>query len=141
MRPTGNLIRDLRSVGVNYSQTGKPKGRVTDGVESRIDDEVVLDDHGVEWKVVEYGAGVEDGEIELTLRAKEEDSLKAAEKIIHGALKKADEITHVGFLTFPDRGAFPRIIGNKGGVINDLSIESNAEIVVPRDDTTVKIYG
>jgi polyribonucleotide nucleotidyltransferase len=90
---------------------------------------------------MEYGAGVEDGATELTLRARDAESLELAQKLVGDALKKADGITHIGYMTFPDRGAFPRIIGSKGAVINDLSVETEAEIIVPRDDSTIKIYG
>lgn len=140
LRPTGNLLRDLRGVGVNFSQEGKPAHE--DGAAAgRIDDEVEIDSHGVEWKLVEYGAGVEDGVTELTLRGRDAESLESGQKIIADALSKADQITRIGYMTFPDRGAFPRVIGSKGAVINDLSAETDSEIIVPRDDTTIKIYG
>jgi hypothetical protein len=100
-----------------------------------------VDTHGVEWKLVEYGAGAEDGATELTLRARDAENLELAQKLVGDALKKADQITYIGYMTFPDRGAFPRIIGAKGAVINDLSVETEAEIIVPRDDSTIKIYG
>ncbi|KAG8805767.1 hypothetical protein FRC17_005346, partial [Serendipita sp. 399] len=58
LQPSGNLARDLRSLGVHFSQQGKPK---RDGVaEGRIDDEVESDNHGVEWKLVKYGADAGD---------------------------------------------------------------------------------
>lgn len=91
--------------------------------------------------MVEYGASAEDGATELTLRSRDAESLDLAQKLIRDALTKADGITHIGYMTFPDRGAFPRIIGSKGAVVNDLSVETEAEIIVPRDDSTVKIYG
>lgn len=139
LRPTGNLLRDLRGGGVNFSQSGKPKhdGALT----SRIDDEVEVDSHGAEWKLLEYGAGVEEGETEVTLKARDASALEEGEKIVKDALRKADGITHIGCMTFPDRGPFPRIIGNKGSVINDLCHETDSEIIVPKDDTTIKIYG
>lgn len=140
LRPTGNLVRELRSAGVNFVQSGKPKHEGV-GLASRIDDEVEVDSHGVEWKLLEYGAAVEEGETELTLKARDAGGLEAAEKIVKDALQKADEISHIGYMTFPDRGPFPRIIGNKGSVINDLSLETGSEIIVPKDDTTIKIYG
>ncbi|KIM31115.1 hypothetical protein M408DRAFT_327405 [Serendipita vermifera MAFF 305830] len=140
LRQTGNLLRDLRAVGVNFSQEGKPAHEDGAGT-GRIDDEVEVDSHGVEWRLVGYGAGVESGSTELTLRARDAEGLESGQKIINDALAKADKITHVGYMTFPDRSAFPRIIGAKGAVINDLSVETDSEIIVPRDDTTVKIYG
>jgi polyribonucleotide nucleotidyltransferase len=100
-----------------------------------------VDSHGVEWKALAYGTGAEDGATDITLKARDEESLEKAQSIIADALAKAEEITHIGYMTFPDRSAFPRIIGNKGSVINDLSLESGTEIIVPKDDTTVKIYG
>ncbi|KAG8835486.1 hypothetical protein FRC18_000438 [Serendipita sp. 400] len=139
LQPAGNLTRELRSLGVNFSQQGKPKH---DGVaEGRIDDETDLDAHGVEWKLVEYGADTEDGATELTLKARDEAALEDAQKLIEDAIKATEKITHVGLMTFPDRSAFPRVIGNKGSVINDLCMETGSEIIVPRDDTTIKIYG
>lgn len=130
----------MRAVGVNFSQDGKPPHE-NSGAAGRIDDEVETDSHGVEWKLVPYGVGTEEGATELTLKARDEQSLELAQKVIREALEKADGITHIGYMTFPDRGAFPRIIGNKGSVIDSLSVESGAEIIVPRDDVTVKIYG
>ncbi|CAG7854693.1 Protein SCP160 AltName: Full=Protein HX [Serendipita indica DSM 11827] len=140
LRPTGNLVRDLRATGVNFSQDGKPKQEDFD-VDARIDDEVEVDSHGVEWKLVEYGSGVQDGATEITLKARDAESLASAQKVVDDALKKANNITHVGLMTFPDRGAFPRIIGSKGNTVNQLCLENDAEIIVPRDDSTVKIYG
>lgn len=139
LRPNGNLLRDLRSAGVHFSQEGKPQ--YESQINGRIDDDVEVDSHGVEWKLVPYGAGTEEGSTELTLKARDAESLELAQKVLKETLDKADAITHIGYMTFPDRGTFPRIIGNKGAVINDLSVESGAEIIVPRDDVTIKIYG
>lgn len=75
------------------------------------------------------------------MKARDAESLELAQKFVREALEKANGITHIGYMTFPDRGAFPRIIGNKGSVIDSLSVESGAEIIVPRDDETIKIYG
>ena len=140
LRPTGNLLRDLRAAGVNFSQEGRPP-HDGEAVATRIDDDVEIDPHGVEWRLLEYGAGAEDEATELTIRARDTESLELAQKLIGDALKKAEAITHVGYMTFPDRSTFPRIIGSKGAVINDLSVETESEIIVPRDDSTIKIYG
>jgi polyribonucleotide nucleotidyltransferase len=75
------------------------------------------------------------------MRARDAESLELAQKFIREALEKADGITHIGYMAFPDRGTFPRIIGSKGSVIDSLSMESGAEIIVPKDDVTIKIYG
>ncbi|KAG8811519.1 hypothetical protein FRC17_002419, partial [Serendipita sp. 399] len=91
--------------------------------------------------LVKYGADAGDGATELTLKANDAASLESAQKLVDDAIKETEKVTHVGLMTFPDRSAFPRIIGNKGSVINDLCLETGSEIIVPRDDTTIKIYG
>ncbi|KAJ3555770.1 hypothetical protein NM688_g2394 [Phlebia brevispora] len=50
-------------------------------------------------------------------------------------------MTHVGFLTLPDRSAFPRIVGAKGSNVARLRAESQADITVSREDNTIVIVG
>jgi len=57
------------------------------------------------------------------------------------ALKSAEEATHVGFLTLPDRGAFPRIVGSKGATVARLRAETGADITVSRETNNITIIG
>ena len=57
------------------------------------------------------------------------------------ALAHAEKMSHVGFLTLPDRGAFPRIVGAKGSNVARLRNESGADITVSREDNTIVIVG
>ena len=50
-------------------------------------------------------------------------------------------MTHVGFLTLPDRSMFPRIVGAKGSNVARLRNESGADITVSHEDSTIVIVG
>ena len=83
----------------------------------------------------------EEGEAEWTFRARDQAGLDRALKTVCDALKHAEDMTHVGFLTLPDRSMFPRIVGAKGANVARLRNESGADITVSRDDSTIVIIG
>ena len=83
----------------------------------------------------------EEGDIEWTLKARDEDSLTRAKKAIADAIADAEKCTSVGFLTLPDRSAFPRIVGTKGANVARLRAETGAEITVSRENNTIVIIG
>lgn len=139
----GNLMRDLRAVGVYTTVFGKP---VPAGAApaTRIDDEPtngVQERHGVEWRVIEYGSDVEPGDADVLLKARDTESLAIAENLVKEAVSKANESTKTAYMTFPDRTVFPRIIGSKGSVISELCTKTDADITVPKDDFTITIHG
>ena len=142
----GNLMRDLRALGVYTTVSGKPGPAKTNGAGAvtRIDDEPandVQEPHGLEWRVIEYGSDVGPGNADLLLKARDAESLAIAEDLVKEAVSKANKSTKTAYMTFPDRSAFPRIIGSKGSVISELCLKTDAEINVPKDDFTITIYG
>lgn len=142
----GNLIRDLRSLGVYATVLGKPVAAKTNGAAAatRIDDEPaeeVQEPHGMEWRVIEYGSDTEPGNVDVLLKARDAESLAIAEDLVKEAVSKANKSTKTAYMTFPDRSVFPRIIGSKGSVISELCLKTDAEINVPKDDFTITIYG
>lgn len=141
-------MRELRAVGANASPSGKPAPAKSQAngaaLSARIDDDPTddaLDANGVEYKVVPYGSDLEEGNLDLVIKARDAEGLETAQKIVKEALEKADTSTHTAYLTFPDRGAFPRIIGTKGNVITELCSKTEADIYVPRDENTITIHG
>jgi hypothetical protein len=140
----GNLIRDLRALGVYATVSGKPVPAKADGAVTRIDDEPaneVQEPHGLEWRVIEYGSDVGPGNADVLLKARDAESLAIAEDLVKEAVSKANKSTKTAYMTFPDRSVFPRIIGSKGSVISELCLKTDAEINVPKDDFTITIYG
>ncbi|TFK54204.1 SCP160 protein [Heliocybe sulcata] len=144
----GQLFRTLRSFGVHVDQSraptkpGVPPQPPQDGaVTARIDDEADAAATEAQWQVVSNYEDAEDGDSEWTLRARDQAGLEKAQKTIEDAIEHAKEMTHVGFLTLPDRSSFPRIVGAKGANVARLRAESGADIIVSRENTTVVIIG
>ena len=139
-----NLMRDLRAVGVHATVSGKPIPVKTNSAATRIDDEPtdeVQESHGIEWRVIDYGSDVEPGDAGVLLKARDAESLAIAENLVKEAVSKADSSTKTGYMTFPDRSVFPRIIGSKGSVISELCLKTDADVNVPKDDFTITIHG
>ena len=114
----GNFFRTLRGVGVNVEQSSVPpkqpppaKPTSEAAASARIDD---ADDEvqGVEWQVIPYYQDAQEGDSTWTLRAKEAASIEKAKTLIAEAIEQAENSSLVGFLTLPDRSAFPRIVGS-----------------------------
>lgn len=95
----------------------------------------------VQWQVVPNYQDAEEGEAVWTFKAADQAALDKALDVVRDAIVHAEEMTHVGFLTLPDRSVFPRIVGAKGSNVARLRAESKADITVSRDDNTIVIIG
>lgn len=143
----GNFFRNLRSFGVNVEQSGTPaKWTVptrppSDAAASARIDTDEAEVKGVEWQVVSNYHDTEDGDSVWTLKARDEAGLAKAKDVIAEAIKQAEASSFVGFLTLPDRTAFPRIVGSKGANVSRLRAETGADITVSREDNTITIVG
>ena len=83
----------------------------------------------------------EEGDVEWTVKARDQDGLEHARQTIEGAVEHAKTMTHVGFLTMPDRKLFPRIVGSRGANVSRLRAETGADITVSREDNSIVIAG
>ncbi|KAH9931061.1 uncharacterized protein BXZ73DRAFT_101653 [Epithele typhae] len=147
----GNLFRQLRSSGVHVEQSASPTKPAVPpqptapagAATARIDDADV--DAGAaaqaQWQVVSNYQDAEEGDSVWTLKAREQAGLDRALKLIAEGLAHAEKMTHVGFLTLPDRSMFPRIVGSKGSNVARLRNESGADITVSHEDSTIVIVG
>lgn len=129
---------------VTPSKTALPAKPISEAAASaRIDDE---DDSNpapasVEWQVVANYQDTEEGDSVWTLSARDDAGLEKAKKAIENAIEQAEKCDKVGFLTMPDRSAFPRIVGTKGANVSRLRAETGADITVGRDNNTIVIIG
>lgn len=145
----GNFFRALRSFHVQVEQSAVPKGPAVpprpspqNGTSTaRIDDPEEGATVEAEWQVVSNYQNTEEGEAVWTFKAADQASLDKALELTRDALKHAEDMSHVGFLTLPDRSAFPRIVGAKGSNVARLRAESQADITVSREDNTIVIVG
>ncbi|CCM01498.1 uncharacterized protein FIBRA_03552 [Fibroporia radiculosa] len=146
----GNFFRTLRSSGVLVEHSKLPQKPAVpphpvpqaDAAEARIDDtEIAAGAPEVQWQVVPNYQDAEEGDSDWTLKARDQASLDKALKLTQEAIEHAEKMSHVGFLTLPDRSSFPRIVGSKGANVARLRNESGADITVSRDDTTITVIG
>ncbi|KAH9949574.1 hypothetical protein B0H21DRAFT_777185 [Amylocystis lapponica] len=145
----GNFFRTLRSFGVQVDQSLMPQKSAVpphpvpqaDGSAARIDDPDDTAGADLQWQVVPNYQDAEEGESEWTLKARDQAGLDRALKLTHEAIEHAEKMSHVGFLTMPDRSSFPRIVGSKGSNVARLRNESGADITVSREDSTITIIG
>ncbi|TBU33830.1 hypothetical protein BD311DRAFT_711968 [Dichomitus squalens] len=147
----GNLFRQLRSSGVHVEQSVLPSKPAVPpqpasqgaGATARIDDPDTTNGAtaDAQWQVVSNYQDTEEGESEWTLKARDQAGLDRALKLIKEGLEHAQKMTHVGFLTLPDRSLFPRIVGAKGSNVARLRNESGADITVSHEDSTIVIVG
>lgn len=84
---------------------------------------------------------VEEGDATWTLKSRDPAALERAKALIEEAVQHAKAMSHVGFLTLPDRSLFPRIVGVKGSNVTRLRNETGADITVSKEDTTIVIIG
>lgn len=151
----GQFFRTLRNYGVQVDQSSHPaksavptrspaaNGAANGAVTARIDeaDSEPAAASAIEWEVIPNYQDAEDGESTWTLKGKDQADLDRAVKSINEAVKHAEAMSHVGFLTLPDRSMFPRIVGSKGANVARLRNETGADITVSRENTTIVIIG
>jgi hypothetical protein len=132
---------------VHVDQSGQPQKSAVppqptaNGSAARIDeaeDEAAV---AVKWEITANYQDAEEGESTWTLRAKDQAGLDRAEKQVKEAIGQAERMSHVGFLTLPDRTMFPRIVGSKGANVARLRNETGADITVSRENSTIVIIG
>lgn len=141
----GNIFRTLRSFGANVEHSNVPTKTAVptpprDAASARID-ETGEDDGGIQWHVGVNYSESEEGDVEWTVRARDQSGLDRARQTIEEAMERAKTMTHVGFLTMPDQSLFPRIVGTRGANVSRLRAETNADITVSREDSSIVITG
>lgn len=94
-----------------------------------------------EWETQPNYQDADEGDSVWTLKARDQAALERAEKSILDAIDHAAQMDLVGFLTFPDRSTFPKIVGAKGANIARLRNETSADITVGRENSTIVIMG
>ena len=140
----GNIFRLLRSFGASVEHSNVPtKAAVPtlppDAASARIDE--TGEDEGIEWHVVVNSSESEEGDVEWTVKAHDQSGLDRAREAVEEAVEHAKTMTHVGFLTMPDRSLFPRIVGSRGANVSRLRAETGADITVSREDSSIVIAG
>ncbi|KAJ7772582.1 hypothetical protein DFH07DRAFT_164980 [Mycena maculata] len=141
----GGFFRSLRAYGVQVEQSAQPQKSavppqpVSNGT-ARID-EAEDEAPAVKWEITANYQDAEEGESTWTLKAKDQAGLERAEKQTKEAIEHAERMSHVGFLTLPDRSTFPRIVGSKGANVARLRNETGADITVSRENSTIVIIG
>ena len=104
-------------------------------------DETGEDEEDIQWHVAANYSEGEEGDVEWTVKARDQDGLERARQTIEEAIEHAKTMTHVGFLTMPDRSLFPRIVGSRGANVSRLRAETGADITVSREDSSIVIAG
>lgn len=146
----GNFFRNLRSFNVAVEQSVSPKGPSvpsrpaahSETTSARIDDpDDVPSEVEAQWQVVPNYQDVEEGQAVWTFKAPDQNALDRALEFTREAIHHAEGMSHVGFLTLPDRSVFPRIVGAKGSNVARLRAESQADITVSREDNSIVIVG
>ncbi|TRM69469.1 hypothetical protein BD626DRAFT_392577 [Schizophyllum amplum] len=146
----GGFFRGLRAYGVQVDQSAVPKKSAvparpaTNGAassEARIDDAADEETPAVQWEVIPNYQDAEEGDSVWTLKARDQEGLDKAKSAVEDAVKAAERMSHVGFLTMPDRSTFPRIVGSKGSTVARLRNETGADITVSRENSTIVIIG
>lgn len=145
----GSFFRTLRSFGVQVDQSAHPQKSAVpprpapsaEAASARIDD--AEDDAAIEtqWQVQANYLDAEEGDSQWTLKARDQAGLERAQKAVQDAIDGAARMSHVGFLTLPDRSTFPRIVGSKGANVTRLRAETGADITVSRENSTIVIIG
>lgn len=145
----GSFFRTLRSFGVQVDQSAHPQKSAVpprpvpsaEATSARIDDaedEITIE---IQWQIAPNYQDAEEGDSEWTLKARDQAGLDRAQKAIQDAIAGAESMSHVGFLTLPDRSTFPRIVGSKGANVTRLRAETGADITVSRENSTIVIIG
>lgn len=144
----GSFFRTLRNFGVSVEQASKPQKAAVPtappqngSATARIDDAEDAAPIEIHWQVIENYQDAEEGDSEWTLKGSDAAGLERAQGLIQEAIVQAAAMTRVGFLSLPDRSAFPRIVGSKGSNVARLRDETGADITVSRDNCTIVIIG
>lgn len=141
----GNIFRTLRSFGAHVEHSNVPaKAAVPTpppGAASARIDETGEGGEDIQWHVAASYSEGEEGDVEWTVKARDQDGLERARQTIEEAIEHAKTMTHVGFLTMPDRSLFPRIVGSRGANVSRLRAETGADITVSREDSSIVIAG
>lgn len=144
----GQFFRTLRSFGVQIDQSAHPqksaiptRPEATPAPTARIDEVEEDVETGVQWEVIPNYQDAEEGNSTWTLKAHDQAGLEQALKSIADAIAQAERMTHVGFLTLPNRSSFPKIVGTKGSNVSRLRVDTGADITVSRDTNTIVIIG
>ncbi|EIW83125.1 hypothetical protein CONPUDRAFT_81194 [Coniophora puteana RWD-64-598 SS2] len=144
----GGFFRTLRSYGVQVDQSAMPQKSAvptappqSGSSEARIDDDDSEVPANITWQVGPNYQDAEEGDSQWTLKARDDGALERAQVAIQEAIQQAENMTHVGFLTLPDRSAFPRIVGAKGANVMRLRNETGADITVSRESSDIIIIG
>ncbi|KAF8628885.1 hypothetical protein AX15_003671 [Amanita polypyramis BW_CC] len=142
----GAFIRNLRSLGVQVEQSIQPSKsgvptKPGGSLDARIDDSAEAPPSEVSWEVILNYQDAEEGDSTWTLKARDQAGLEQAKAMIEEAVQHAEGMSHVGFLTLPDRSLFPRIVGAKGVNVTRLRNETGADITVSKSDTRIVIIG
>lgn len=132
----GQFFRNLRNFGVQVDQTAQAQKPVvptrpapsSGETAARIDEESDASTAEIEWEVAPNYQDAEEGDSVWTLKARDQAGLERAEKLVNDAIEHAKGMAFVGFLTLPDRSAFPRIVGSKGANVIRLRNETGADI-------------
>ncbi|KAK7687010.1 hypothetical protein QCA50_009509 [Cerrena zonata] len=145
----GALFRTLRGFGVQVEQSQQPTKPAVPptpapqagATSARIDDTDDSPAIEAQWQVVANYQDTEEGESEWSFKARDQAGLDKAIKAVKDSIEHAEKMTHVGFLTLPDRTLFPRIVGSKGANVSRLRAETGADITLSREDSTIVIVG
>ncbi|KAF8348341.1 hypothetical protein F5887DRAFT_953169 [Amanita rubescens] len=143
----GAFFRNMRSFGVHVEQSAQPSKpgvpvKPSSAVPTaRIDDTAEAAVTEPQWEVIPNYQDAEEGDATWTLKTHDPAALERAKASIEEALEHAQAMSHVGFLTLPDRSLFPRIVGVKGSNVARLRNETGADIIVSKEDTTIAIIG
>lgn len=141
----GNIFRTLRSFGATVDHSNVPtKAAVPTpppGAASARIDEAGEEEEEIGWHVEEKYPEGEESDVEWIVKARDQGGLDRAREAIEEAIEHAKTMTHVGFLTMPDRRLFPRIVGTRGANVSRLRAETGADITVSREDSLIVIAG
>lgn len=142
----GQFFRNLRNYGVNVDHSvapprGSAPARPTAGAASARIDADEADPSQPTWELAENHADADESISTWTLKGRDQEGIDKAKEALEEAIKNAQAISHVGFLTVPDRSVFPRIIGSKGATVQRLRADSGADITVGKDDNIITLQG
>ena len=128
---------------LNAAAGRSPVAAVEEAAEAESEENAVEEEQApaYQWEVTTNYQDAEEGDSVWTLKARDQEGLDRAKAAVEEAIKAAERMSHVGFLTLPDRSVFPRIVGSKGSTVARLRNETGADITVGRENNTIVIIG